>query len=68
MVIINWGGQFIQEASAKGFQQVHGHHSVGGLRISLYNPVPDAAVEGFVNFMKDFQLRSEQSDLMLMSV
>lgn len=51
--------KFVEEAEAAGFQQVRGHHSVGGLRISLYNPVPDEAIGAFAQFLKGFQYRHE---------
>ena len=34
-----------------------GHKAVGGIRASLYNAVPMAAVEALVEFMRDFQQR-----------
>ena len=46
---------FIKQAEVAGFHQVKGHHSVGGLRVSLYNPIPDEAVSKFARFLKDFQ-------------
>jgi phosphoserine aminotransferase len=34
-----------------------GHRSVGGMRASLYNAVPEAAVTALVDFMGDFARR-----------
>lgn len=47
--------QFAKEAEAARLIGVKGHRSVGGMRASLYNAVPLAAVEALVNFMKEFQ-------------
>lgn len=50
--------QFIQEAKAKGFVNLEGHRSVGGMRASIYNPMPVEGVQALVDFMKDFELRN----------
>ncbi len=36
--------------------QLFGHPSRGGLRVTLYNGIPDEAVERLVEFMRAFQL------------
>ncbi len=48
---------FVKEAEAAGLLNLAGHRSVGGMRASLYNAVPDAAVEALIAFMKDFARR-----------
>lgn len=50
--------QFIHEAKAKGFVNLEGHRSVGGMRASIYNPMPVEGVQALVAFMKDFELRN----------
>lgn len=47
--------RFIAEATKAGMVGVAGHRSVGGMRVSLYNAVPLAAVEALVAFMRDFE-------------
>jgi phosphoserine aminotransferase len=47
--------QFISEALGKGLLGLKGHRSVGGIRASIYNAVPLAAVEALVSFMADFE-------------
>jgi len=32
-----------------------GHRSVGGIRASLYNAMPEAGVEALISFMKRFR-------------
>jgi phosphoserine aminotransferase len=34
-----------------------GHRSVGGVRASLYNAMPEAGVDTLVEFMKEFENR-----------
>ncbi len=47
--------KFIAEAKAKGFVNLKGHRSVGGMRASLYNAMPVEGVEALVAFMKEFE-------------
>ncbi len=46
--------QFAAEATAKGFDGLKGHRSVGGIRASIYNAFPKEGVEALVEFMRDF--------------
>ncbi|PRY68713.1 3-phosphoserine/phosphohydroxythreonine transaminase [Halomonas ventosae] len=48
---------FLDEAEAAGLLNLKGHRSVGGMRASLYNAVPEAAVEALIDFMADFEKR-----------
>ncbi|MDI5890528.1 3-phosphoserine/phosphohydroxythreonine transaminase [Halomonas rhizosphaerae] len=48
---------FLEEAEAAGLLNLKGHRSVGGMRASLYNAVPEAAVEALIDFMADFENR-----------
>jgi phosphoserine aminotransferase len=48
---------FLSEAVDAGLLNLKGHRSVGGMRASLYNAVPEAAVDALVNFMGDFEKR-----------
>lgn len=48
---------FLAEAEAAGLLNLKGHRSVGGMRASLYNAVPEAAVDALVAFMTDFEQR-----------
>jgi len=34
-----------------------GHRSVGGMRASIYNPVPMEAIDALIAFMQDFAKR-----------
>ncbi len=45
---------FLQKATAHGLSGLKGHKLVGGLRASLYNPMPIAGVEALLTFMDTF--------------
>lgn len=47
--------KFVAEAAAVGMQGLKGHRSVGGIRASIYNSVPQADVQKLVSFMEDFE-------------
>jgi phosphoserine aminotransferase len=47
--------KFVAEATKRGFDGLKGHRSVGGMRASVYNACPRAAVEALVAFMKEFE-------------
>ena len=47
--------KFIKEATAKGFVNLKGHRSVGGMRASIYNAMPVEGIQKLVTFMKDFE-------------
>jgi phosphoserine aminotransferase len=47
--------QFIQEATAAGFNAIKGHRSVGGMRASIYNAFPSAGVDALIQFMEEFE-------------
>ncbi|WP_199771003.1 3-phosphoserine/phosphohydroxythreonine transaminase [Achromobacter sp. AONIH1] len=48
---------FLQGAEAAGLTQLKGHKSVGGMRASIYNAVPLAAVQDLVAYLKEFERR-----------
>ena len=50
--------QFLAEADAAGLLNLKGHRSVGGMRASIYNAVPEAAVDALLAFMADFEKRN----------
>ncbi|KAG0266617.1 hypothetical protein DFQ27_009624 [Actinomortierella ambigua] len=47
--------RFVREAEAKGLFQLAGHRSVGGIRASIYNAMPEEGVDVLVQFIKDFE-------------
>ncbi|WP_136255163.1 3-phosphoserine/phosphohydroxythreonine transaminase [Onishia niordana] len=48
---------FLAESEEAGLLNLKGHRSVGGMRASLYNAVPEAGVDALVDFMTDFERR-----------
>ncbi len=47
--------EFIALAKSKGMLNLKGHRSVGGLRASIYNAMPEEGVEALVELMKNFE-------------
>jgi len=52
-------GEFLQQAQANGLLNLKGHRSVGGMRASIYNAVPQEAIDALVAFMNDFETRHQ---------
>ena len=51
--------KFIKEAGEKGFVNLKGHRTVGGMRASIYNAMPKEGVEALVAFMKQFEAENK---------
>ncbi len=49
---------FLAQSSAAGLVQLKGHRSVGGMRASIYNAMPDEGVDALIAFMSDFAARN----------
>ncbi len=47
--------KFIAEAKAAGLENLKGHRSVGGMRASIYNAMPEQGVLALVKFMEQFE-------------
>ncbi len=47
--------KFCKEAADAGFVNLKGHRSVGGMRASIYNAMPEEGVRALVEFMKKFE-------------
>ena len=48
---------FLKEAEANHLLNLAGHRSVGGMRASIYNAVPEEGVDALISFMADFAKR-----------
>ena len=48
---------FLQQSAGAGLLNLKGHRSVGGMRASIYNAVPEEAVDALIDFMRDFEQR-----------
>lgn len=49
--------RFLSNADAAGLYAVKGHPEVGGIRASIYNPMPYEGVEALAQFMIEFERR-----------
>ncbi|MCI0666798.1 MAG: 3-phosphoserine/phosphohydroxythreonine transaminase [Methylococcaceae bacterium] len=49
--------RFLAEAEQEGLMNLKGHRSVGGMRASIYNAMPEAGVDRLVSFMGEFERR-----------
>jgi len=50
--------KFIKEATERGFVNLKGHRTVGGMRASIYNAMPMEGVQKLVEFMKEFEQKN----------
>jgi len=50
--------KFIAEAEQLGLKTLKGYRTVGGMRASIYNPMPIDGVQALVDFMQDFEGRN----------
>jgi len=47
--------RFVAEAKKEGLVQLNGHRSIGGMRASIYNAMPEEGVDKLIDFMKKFE-------------
>ena len=50
-------GEFLSQAEQAGLMNLKGHRSVGGMRASIYNAMPEEDVGRLVEFMAEFERR-----------
>jgi len=50
--------KFLEEAKKAGLVALKGHRSVGGMRASIYNAMPEEGVDALIAFMKEFEKRN----------
>lgn len=48
-------GKFLSEAKSAGLVTLKGHRSVGGMRASIYNAMPEEGVDELIAFMAEFE-------------
>lgn len=46
---------FLEEAAKNSLVTLKGHRSVGGMRASIYNAMPEAGIDALVTFMAEFE-------------
>jgi phosphoserine aminotransferase len=47
--------EFLKQAGEAGLKTLKGHRSVGGMRASIYNAMPEAGVNALIDFMAEFE-------------
>ena len=47
--------RFLEEAGKAGLKTLKGHRSVGGMRASIYNAMPEEGVKALIDFMAEFE-------------
>ena len=47
--------KFVAEAKAAGLVNLGGHRTVGGMRASIYNAMPEEGVDKLIAFMEKFE-------------
>jgi len=52
-------GEFLKGAAEKGLVTLKGHRSVGGMRASIYNAMPEEGVDALVAYMKEFEAKQK---------
>ena len=45
----------METATAAGLTNLKGHRSVGGMRASIYNAMPEEGVDALIDVMRDFE-------------
>jgi phosphoserine aminotransferase len=46
---------FLEQAEQRGLKTLKGHRSVGGMRASIYNAMPEEGIDALVELMADFE-------------
>jgi phosphoserine aminotransferase len=46
---------FLEQAGKRGLKSLKGHRSVGGMRASIYNAMPEAGIDALIAFMQEFE-------------
>lgn len=47
--------KFIEEAKSRDLYELSGHRSIGGMRASIYNAMPEKGIDTLIEFMKEFE-------------
>jgi len=48
-------GRFLELAGQAGLLNLKGHRSVGGMRASIYNAMPESGIAALIDFMEEFE-------------
>ncbi len=50
----SFDSEFLSAAAERGLVALKGHRSVGGMRASIYNAMPEEGIDKLIDFMNDF--------------
>ena len=50
--------EFLKQAGEAGLKTLKGHRSVGGMRASIYNAMPEEGVNALIEFMAEFERKN----------
>ncbi len=50
--------RFLEEAGKAGLVTLKGHRSIGGMRASIYNAMPEEGVDALIEFMEEFERKN----------
>lgn len=50
--------EFLAQSHAAGLHALKGHRSVGGMRASIYNAMPEEGIDALIQFMQDFKQKN----------
>jgi phosphoserine aminotransferase len=51
-------GDFLAQAKEAGLVTLKGHRSVGGMRASIYNAMPEEGIDALIRFMAEFERKN----------
>jgi phosphoserine aminotransferase len=51
--------KFLEDTESAGLLALKGHRSVGGMRASIYNAMPEEGVDALINFMSEFEKNAQ---------
>ena len=54
----NLDAEFLSGATQRGLLTLKGHRSVGGMRASIYNAMPEEGVDTLISYMKEFEQKN----------
>ena len=54
----NLNADFLAQAEAADLTTLKGHRSVGGMRASIYNAMPESGIDALIDFMQTFEKKN----------
>ena len=54
-----WTRNSLQKQRLANMHNLNGHRSIGGMRASIYNAMPEEGVDALIEFMKKFEAENK---------